>query len=113
MENLEVNSKASTFSESERNQLTLRLKEALIDAIGAKAIQPNDIGNDEEIFGPESKLQLDSLDALELINIIEVNFDLKVNLQNNSRVIFKSFNTVIDHILSHANAEKIRAFIAN
>jgi acyl carrier protein len=96
-----------------KETLVFKIKTELLEAIGAKVLDPNGIDNEAEIFGPDSALKLDSLDALELISIVERNFELKVNLSNSSRQIFKSFNTLADHIILNSSDESVKKYVNN
>ena len=51
------------------NELIHTLKEQIIDALNLEEITPDDIDNDAPLFG--DGLGLDSIDALELIVILD------------------------------------------
>ncbi len=94
------------------NQLLFKLKSDLIEAVGAKNITPDEIGNEDQIFGDNTALELDSLDALELVTILEQNFDLKINGMKASRDIFQSFNKIGLHVLEHASENSVKSYIS-
>ena len=96
--------------ESLREQLILKFKGEVIEACGVMDTEPQDIANDAPLFGAGEGLNLDSLDALELIMLMEQNFDIKINGKEGSNHIFKSFNAIADHIFEKASQEKIKAY---
>ena len=56
--------------------LIKELKEKIIDALNLEEMTPDDIKDDEPLFG--SGLGLDSIDALELIVLIEKNYGMQL-----------------------------------
>ncbi|OUR98873.1 hypothetical protein A9Q84_05525 [Halobacteriovorax marinus] len=94
-----------------KEQLIKLIQEELIDATGLFDVTPEQIDNDELIFGGEGALELDSLDALELVMILEKNFNVKINGKSASRKVFKSFNTVGDFILENSSSEDLATYL--
>ena len=57
---------------------TLKLKAQIIDALNLEELKPEDINDEAPLFGPEG-LGLDSIDALELIVLLEKNYGIKLS----------------------------------
>ncbi len=96
----------------ERKQLILNLKRCVIEECNALKVTPAEIGDDEPIIAGPGALQLDSLDAVELVGMIERNFGIKLDNAGDARKVLKSFNVLADFIETGAKREKIAAFIA-
>lgn len=77
-------------------ELIEKLKEQIIEALNLEDVKPEDIDNDAPLFG--EGLGLDSIDALELIVLIEKNYGIKLGNPAQGREIFKSVNTMADFI---------------
>ncbi len=77
-------------------ELIEKLKEQIIEALNLEDVKPKDIDNDAPLFG--EGLGLDSIDALELIVLIEKNYGIKLENPAQGREIFKSVNTMADFI---------------
>ncbi len=77
-------------------ELIEKLKEQIIEALNLEDVKPEDIDNDAPLFG--DGLGLDSIDALELIVLIEKNYGIKLENPAQGREIFKSVNTMADFI---------------
>ncbi|MDO4368388.1 MAG: phosphopantetheine-binding protein [Bacteroidales bacterium] len=77
-------------------ELIEKLKEQIIEALNLEDVKPEDIDNDAPLFG--EGLGLDSIDALELIVLIEKNYGIKLENPAQGREIFKSVNTMADFI---------------
>ena len=56
-------------------ELILKLKEQIIEALNLEDMTPDDIDSDAPLFGEEG-IGLDSIDALELIVLIEKNYGI-------------------------------------
>ena len=57
--------------------LISNLKEQLCEALSLEDIKPEEIGTDEPLFGDEG-IGLDSIDALEIILLIEKKYGIKI-----------------------------------
>lgn len=74
----------------------LQLKKQIIEALNLEEVKPEDIDNDASLFG--EGLGLDSIDALELIVLIEKNYGIKLKDPAQGKEIFKSINVMADFI---------------
>ena len=77
-------------------ELILTLKEQIIDALNLEEITPEDIDNEAPLFG--DGLGLDSIDALELIVILDRFYGIKLANPAEGKEIFKNINTIADYI---------------
>ena len=77
--------------------LILRLKEQIIEALNLEDMTPDDIDSDAPLFG-EDGIGLDSIDALELIVLIEKNYGIKLANPAEGKAIFKSVATIADFV---------------
>ncbi|BDX38367.1 acyl carrier protein [Tenuifilaceae bacterium CYCD] len=76
--------------------LVKELKENIISVLNLEGMKPEDIDNDAPLFG--DGLGLDSIDALELIVLMEKNYGIKLEDPAKGREIFKSINTMATYI---------------
>lgn len=80
-------------------ELTEKLKKEIIEVLNLEDIKPEDIDLDAPLFG--EGLGLDSIDALELIVLLEKNYGIKIEDPKEGRKIFTSIRTMADFILEH------------
>jgi acyl carrier protein len=78
------------------DELVVTLKQEIIEVLNLEDITPDDIDNDAPLFG--EGLGLDSIDALELIVLMEKNYGIKLQDANQGREIFKSVNSMAEYI---------------
>ena len=76
--------------------LIFELKEKIIDVLNLEEMTPEDINEQEPLFG--DGLGLDSIDALELIVMIEKNYGIKLANPAEGKAIFKSVATIADFV---------------
>jgi acyl carrier protein len=69
-----------------------KLKELLIERLKFEDMTPDDIGDDEPLFA--GGLGLDSIDALEIVVMLETEFGIKVKNENSARDYFRSVSTL-------------------
>lgn len=74
------------------------LKAEVIETLNLEDITPSDIQNDTILFGEE--LGLDSIDALELIVLLERKYDLVIANAEEGKTVFTSIDTMADFIES-------------
>ena len=77
-------------------ELIVGLKEQIIDALNLEEITPEDIDNEAPLFG--EGLGLDSIDALELIVILDKFYGIKLANPAEGKAIFKNINPIADYI---------------
>jgi acyl carrier protein len=78
------------------NELIVELKKEIINVLNLEDVNPEDINNDAPLFG--DGLGLDSIDALELIVLMEKNYGIKLNDPAQGREIFKSVSIMAEYI---------------
>ena len=72
------------------------LKKQIIEVLNLEDVTPEEIDNDAPLFG--EGLGLDSIDALELIVLIEKNYGIKLKDPAAGKELFKSINVMADYI---------------
>lgn len=77
-------------------ELIIELKEKIIEALNLEEMTPEDIATDEPLFG--EGLGLDSIDALELIVLLEKNYGIKLANPAEGKEIFNSVGTIADYV---------------
>ncbi|HEV8660543.1 MAG TPA: phosphopantetheine-binding protein [Thermoanaerobaculia bacterium] len=78
------------------NHLRRKLKELLIERLKFEDMTPEDIPDDEPLFG--GVLGLDSIDALEIVVMLESEFGIKVKNETSARDSFRSISTLANYV---------------
>lgn len=81
---------------SEQAQLKTKLKELLIERLNFEEMSPEDIGDEEPLFG--NGLGLDSIDALEIVVMLESEFGIKIRNESSAREYFRSISSLADFV---------------
>ncbi|MGB8705486.1 MAG: phosphopantetheine-binding protein [Gillisia sp.] len=81
------------------NDLKTDLKRSIIEQLNLEELSVEDIENDEPLFG--DGLGLDSIDALELIVLLEKDYGIKLTDPAEGKNIFASINKMADYIEAH------------
>lgn len=77
-------------------ELIKELKEEIIKALNLEEMTPDDIDENDALFG--DGLGLDSIDALELIVLLEKKYGIKLASPAAGKEIFKSVATIADYV---------------
>src|SRR5881394_1230683 len=90
------------------DNLMQKLKVQVIERLNLKDLKPSDIGDDQPLF--VEGIGLDSIDALELIVLLQQEYKIKLSNAEDGPKVFKSVSTMADYILQH-QAQK--AYMSN
>ena len=83
-------------------KLMADLKVQIIEALNLKHLTPQDIGDDQPLF--MEGLGLDSIDALELIVLLQQKYNVKLTNPQEGPKIFKSVRTMAEFITANQTA---------
>lgn len=77
-------------------ELIEELKEEIISALNLEEMSADDIDENADLFG--DGLGLDSIDALELIVLLEKKYGIKLANPSEGKQIFKNVSTIADYV---------------
>ena len=80
-------------------ELILKLKEEIIEVLNLEDMKPEDIDENAPLFG--EGLGLDSIDALELIVLMEKVYGIKLSDPNQGKDVFKSVKVMAEFITAN------------
>jgi acyl carrier protein len=80
-------------------ELILELKKKIINALNLEEMTPDDIDTDDALFG--EGLGRDSIDALELIVLMEKDYGIKLANPAEGKAIFKSIRSIAEYVSNH------------
>ena len=72
------------------------LKVQIIEQLNLQDIKPEDIGDDQPLF--VEGLGLDSIDALELIVLLQQHYQIKLSKAEDGPKVFHSIRTIAEYI---------------
>ena len=81
------------------NELILKLKTEIIEQLNLQDQTPNDIDENASLF--VDGLGLDSIDALELIVLLQKNYGIKLQSAEEGKQVFHSVKTMAEYIMAH------------
>jgi len=82
-------------------QLKLQLKQQIIAFLNLTSIKPEDIRDDQPLFGDGDGLGLDSIDSLELIVLLNREFGIVIRDPKEGRKVLVDINTMVEYIQKH------------
>ncbi|MGM9721295.1 MAG: phosphopantetheine-binding protein [Candidatus Egerieousia sp.] len=78
------------------DKLKAQLKEQILEALSLDEMKPEEIDDNAPLFG--EGLGLDSIDALELIVLMEKQYGIKLSNPAEGKEVFKSINVMAEYI---------------
>lgn len=82
-----------------KDELILTLKNRIIEALNLEEVKPEEIADDDPLFG--EGLGLDSIDALEIIVLLERNYGIKLSSPTEGKEIFRSVASIADYVAAN------------
>ncbi|PID74349.1 MAG: acyl carrier protein [Desulfobacterales bacterium] len=76
-----------------------QIKEILVNDLKLQGVTPADIGDLDPLFG--EGLGLDSLDAVELVVLVQKHFGVQISDMEEGKVAFVSVESLARYILDH------------
>ena len=83
----------------EKQELIENLKSQIITQLNLEGMTPEDIDAESSLFG--DGLGLDSIDALELIVLLEKEYGIKIEDPKEGKKIFHSVTSLAEYIIAH------------
>lgn len=80
-------------------ELKQELKSKIIEFLNLIETKPEDIQDDQPLFG--EGLGLDSIDSIELIVLLDRNYGIKIKDPKEGRKVLVDINTMADYIEQH------------
>lgn len=80
----------------ERAELKETLKKQIVEFLNLTSVNPNDIKDDEPLFG--EGLGLDSIDSIELIVLLSREYGITIQDPKEGRKVLVDINTMVDYI---------------
>lgn len=83
----------------EEKELIDKLRQEIIQQLNLEDMSIEDIDPDAALFG--DGLGLDSIDALEIIVLLEKNYGIKIEDPKEGKKIFSSIRTLAHYVIEH------------
>jgi acyl carrier protein len=80
-------------------ELKLQLKKQIIEFLNLISVTPDDIKDDQPLFG--EGLGLDSIDSIELIVLLSREYGINIQDPKEGRKILTDINTIVAYIEQH------------
>ena len=80
--------------------LKQQIKELIVSCLRLEGVTPEQIGDEQPLFAPDSPLGLDSLSALELLSAIEYTFKVRFDNDGSAKQHFESVSTLAAFVKS-------------
>jgi acyl carrier protein len=87
------------------DELKREVKLMILQTLGIPDITPDEIDDEEPLFGGKNRLTLDSVDALEIIMAIQRNYGIRIADQASARYTLRSINSISEFIVTERNKQ--------
>ncbi|WP_165311795.1 acyl carrier protein [Vibrio ziniensis] len=80
------------------NQFKLKLKTMILEECDRDDMDPNELSDDVMLFSPESELDFDSVDGLQISMLLQRHFNLRLVDPKEFRRVVTTINDLADHL---------------
>ncbi len=88
--------------DSELSEIRLKLKTLLIEHLNLQDVTIEQVKDDSPLFGGD--IGLDSLDAVEIVVILQRHFGVEIKDMDVGRRVFQSVNSLADYVYEKTHA---------
>jgi acyl carrier protein len=79
-------------------ELKHEIKELIIESLKLPDVKPEDIDDSASLFEGESSLQIDSVDALEIVMALQRKYKVHIDDKNPGRFVIRSVDTIAEFV---------------
>ena len=79
-------------------ELKLEIKKHIIEALKIPDVNPEDVVDSASLFGGPGSLNIDSVDALEIVMILQKRYGVRIDDKNPGQFIIRSIDTIADFV---------------
>lgn len=79
-------------------ELKQEIKKLIVETLKIKDVNPSDIPDEASLFENNGVIELDSVDALEIVMALQRQYGVRIDDQNLARFIVKSVDTISEFI---------------
>jgi acyl carrier protein len=90
-------------------ELKLEIKRLILDSLKITDVAPEEIDDQASLFEEESGLELDSVDALEIVMALQRAYGVHIDDQNLGRFIIRSVQSIAEFIAKEQHAGRAKA----
>ena len=87
-------------------ELKLEIKKLILSALKISDVKPEQIDDEASLFENNPALTLDSVDALEIVMVLQRTYNVHLDDRNQSRFIITSINSIAEFI-AREQAKKV------
>src|SRR4051812_9891885 len=95
-------------------QLNIALKKMVIQECRVKNVTADQINDSDPVIGtmgPQQKVQLDSLDAVEIATSLERNLGIKAEGMGSMKNIFRSYAALTEYVAKNSSEDHLKNFV--
>lgn len=88
-------------------ELTKEIAQLLIDSLNITHVTAAEVNIESPLFGDDNELELDSVDAIEIVVALQRAYGVRINSELPTREILNSIQSIADFLVKENATEKI------
>ncbi|MBN1578367.1 MAG: hypothetical protein JW913_17530 [Chitinispirillaceae bacterium] len=79
-------------------ELRMEIRKLILESLKINDVNPEEIDDEKSLFDGENVLQIDSVDALEIVMALQRKYGVRIDDKNPGRFIIQSVKTIADFV---------------
>ncbi len=95
------------MAQTNNSELAREVTQLIIDKLNITHVTAGEVNIDTPLFSKENELDLDSIDAIEIVVELQKNYGVRINDEMPTREILHSIQSLVDFLIRENATEKV------
>jgi len=95
------------MTQEERDKLTKEVVQLIIDTLNITHVKAEDVNVESPLFGGDNELELDSVDAIEIVVALQKQYGIRIDSELPAREILTSIDSIVDYLEQNQATKKL------
>lgn len=88
-------------------ELAQEVTQLIIDKLNITHVTPDQVNIETPLFSKDNELELDSIDAIEIVVALQQTYGVRINDELPTREILNSIQSIVDFLIKEDATEKV------
>jgi len=95
------------MSPEEKTALAQEVTQMIIDKLNITHVTAADVNSSTPLFGKDNELGLDSIDAIEIVMGLQIEYGVRITDQQPAREILTTIDSIVEFLISENATQKV------
>jgi acyl carrier protein len=95
------------MTQNEQNELAKEIIQLIIDTLNITHVKAEDVNIESPLFGGDNELELDSVDAIEIVVALQKQYGIRIDSELPAREILTSIKSIVEYLEANNATKKL------